>query len=82
MQSRGGKGIINIKITKKNGNVIGLKSVKDSDEIMLITHHGMVVRTPAKGIRAIGRSTQGVRVIRLKAKDKVSSVASIVSEEE
>jgi DNA gyrase subunit A len=42
----------------------------------------MVVRTPAKGIRTIGRSTQGVRVIRLKAKDKVSSVASIVSEEE
>ncbi len=81
LQSRGGKGIINIKITKKNGNVIGLKSVKDSDEIMLITHHGMVVRTPVKGIRTIGRSTQGVRVIRLKDKDKVSSMASIVSEE-
>ncbi len=81
LQSRGGKGIINIKITKKNGNVIGLKGVKDSDEIMLITHHGMVVRTPAKGIRIIGRSTQGVRIIRLKSKDKVSSVASIVSEE-
>lgn len=82
LQSRGGKGIINIKITKKNGNAIGLKDIKDSDEIMLITHHGMVVRTPAKEIRVIGRSTQGVRIIRLKDKDKVSSVASIVSEEE
>ncbi len=79
LQSRGGKGIINIKITKKNGNVIGLKGVKESDEIMLITQQGMVVRTPAKGIRIIGRSTQGVKVISLKDKDKVSSVASIAS---
>jgi len=82
LQSRGGKGIINVKITSKNGNVVGLKSVKDKDEIMLITHKGMVVRTPVKEIRMIGRATQGVRVIKLKDKDRVSSVASIVQEED
>ena len=82
LQSRGGKGIINIKITDKNGKVIGLKSVQDGDEIMLITQQGMVVRTPVKEIRNIGRSTQGVKIIKLGKSDKVSSVASIVVEEE
>ena len=81
LQSRGGKGIINVKITAKNGNVIGLKSVKDADEIMLITQQGMVVRIPVKEIRVSGRSTQGVRIIKVAAKDKVTSVASIVKEE-
>jgi len=82
LQSRGGKGIINIKITAKNGDVVGLKTVHDGDEVMIITQKGMVVRIPIKEIRAIGRSTQGVRVIRLKDKDKVASVASIVKEED
>jgi DNA gyrase subunit A len=82
LQSRGGKGIINIKITDKNGNVTGLKSVNEKDEIMLMTLQGMIVRTPVKGIREIGRSTQGVRIIKLKDKDRVSSVASIVREED
>ena len=53
----------------------------DKDEIVLITQQGMVVRTPVKGIRTIGRSTQGVRIIKLKPKDKVASLASIVAEE-
>jgi len=82
LQSRGGKGIINIKITDKNGKVVGLKSVKDGNEIMLITQQGMVVRTPVKGVRTIGRSTQGVRVIKIAKNDKVASVASIVVEED
>jgi DNA gyrase subunit A len=81
-QSRGGKGVINIKVTKKNGEVIGLKSVTDRDEVMIITQNGMVVRCPVKDIRSIGRNTQGVRVIRLDAKDRVSSLASVVKKEE
>jgi len=81
LQSRGGKGIINVKITDKNGPVVGVRSVREKDDIMLITQQGMVVRTPVKEIRVIGRSTQGVRVIKLNAKDKVSSVASIVKED-
>ncbi|MDD5449891.1 MAG: DNA gyrase subunit A, partial [Candidatus Omnitrophica bacterium] len=67
VQSRGGKGIINIKANKKNGLVAGLKSVTDKDELMLITEKGMIVRCAIKDIRATGRSTQGVRLMKLEA---------------
>jgi DNA gyrase subunit A len=82
LQSRGGKGIINIKVTKKNGEAIGLKSVSDKDEIMLMTEKGMVVRSPIKDIRTTGRSTQRVRLMRLDSGDSMASVAKIVPEEE
>ncbi|MFH0732828.1 MAG: DNA gyrase subunit A [Candidatus Omnitrophota bacterium] len=81
-QSRGGKGIINLKISAKNGPVVAIKSVKDGDEIMIITQQGMIVRTPVKDIRTTGRSTQGVRAISLKGNDTVSAVASVFAEEE
>ena len=82
MQSRGGKGIINIKVTKKNGEVVGLKTVSDKDEIMLMTEKGMIVRSPIKDIRTTGRSTQGVRLMKLDAHDKIASVAKIVPEDD
>lgn len=82
LQSRGGKGIINIKVTGKNGEAVGLKTVSDKDEIMLMTEKGMVVRSPIKDIRSTGRSTQGVRLMKLEANDKVSSLAKIVPEDE
>jgi len=83
LQSRGGKGIINIKTTPKTGLAVSLKMVGERDEVMLITESGTVVRTPVKGIRASGRSTQGVRAIALKdPKDKVSTVASVVKEDD
>jgi len=82
LQSRGGKGIINIKVTGKNGEAVGLKTVSDRDEIMLMTEKGMVVRSPIKDIRSTGRSTQGVRLIKLEANDKVASLAKIVPEDE
>jgi DNA gyrase subunit A len=82
LQSRGGKGIINIKVTGKNGEAVGLKTVSDRDEVMLITEKGMIVRSPVKDIRATGRSTQGVRLMRLESGDKVASVAKIVPEDE
>lgn len=82
LQSRGGKGIINVKVTKKNGEAVGLANVKDDDEIMLITSEGMLVRIPVKEIRKVGRSTQGVRIIKLGSKDKVTSVAKVVAKEE
>ena len=81
LQSRGGKGIINIKVTDKNGSALGLKSVSDKDEIMLITEKGMIVRSPVKDIRATGRSTQGVRLMKLDKGDMVASMAKIVPEE-
>jgi len=80
-QGRGGKGIINVKVTKKNGSAVGLKSVVDADDIMAVTHNGMIVRCAVKDIRATGRSSQGVRLIRLQPKDVVASVVSVAKEE-
>ncbi|MFA6636281.1 MAG: DNA gyrase subunit A [Candidatus Omnitrophota bacterium] len=81
LQTRGGGGVINLKVVEKNGNVVGIKSVKDEDEIMLISQQGMVVRVPVAGISNVGRSAQGVRVISLKPGDKLTSVASVVAKE-
>ena len=81
IQSRGGKGIINLKVTSKNGPVVGLKLVSDRDDLMIITSKGMVVRCAVKDIRATGRSAQGVRIIKLGKADKVVSVARVVKED-
>ncbi len=82
VQSRGGKGIINLKVTAKNGPVVGLKLVSDGDDLMIITSKGMVVRCAVKDIRATGRAAQGVRIIKLDKADKAVSVAQVVKEEE
>ncbi len=74
---RGGKGVINIKCTERNGNVIGIKDVKDEDQLMLITRKGIGIRFKAEDISKIGRATQGVRIMKLKDGDKVSSAAKI-----
>jgi DNA gyrase subunit A len=81
-QSRGGRGIINIKVTKRNGEVVGINTVTNDDELMVITSSSMIVRCAVKDIRSIGRNTQGVKLISLKSKDKVVAVAKIAPEEE
>jgi DNA gyrase subunit A len=81
LQSRGGKGVRNIKISPKIGEVKGLILVRDDDEIMCITQKGILIRTKVKDIRTSGRSTQGVRIINLEKSDKLSSLARIVPEE-
>lgn len=81
-QSRGGKGIINIKGTAKNGHVIGVLAVMPEDEIMAVTKNGMIVRCPTRDIRKSARSTQGVRLISLSKGDHVSSVANVVAKDE
>ena len=78
-QSRGGKGIINTKVTKKNGFVVNVISVADDDEIILVTENSMVVRTQVNQIRSVGRNTQGVRLIKLKPKDEVATAMRVVS---
>ncbi len=78
-QSRGGKGIINIKVTERNGHVVGALPVMADDEIMTITKEGMIVRCPLSDIRQTGRSTQGVRLINLSKGDEVASVANVVN---
>ena len=79
---RGGKGIINIKVTDKNGFAIALKTVRDEDELMVITQTGMFLRCAIKDIRPTGRAAQGVRLIKLEDKDRVSCVAPVIAEEE
>lgn len=81
--SRGGKGVTNIKVTDKNGEVVGLKCVDDRDDVMIMTQGGMVVRCAVKDIRETGRVAQGVRLINLKkSNDKVTTVAKVEPEEE
>src|SRR3989344_4745165 len=75
--SRGGKGVINIQTTERNGDVVAIKTVKDNDEIMVVSKNGIVIRTPVTDIPNISRNTQGVRIMRLKEGDKVSTVEKI-----
>jgi DNA gyrase subunit A len=81
VQSRGGLGIINIRTTGRNGKVVGMKSMRQSDELMLITLGGMIVRTGVSELRMIGRATQGVRIIALKEDDKLTAVARVVTDD-
>ncbi len=80
-QNRGGKGRVDIKTTARNGEVVSAISVTEGDEMMLISESGMIVRSKVEGVRETGRGTQGVRVINLKAGDKLISVARIEEDE-
>jgi len=80
VQSRSGKGIITMKTTDKTGGVVGALTVKDADEIMLITVGGQMVRIGVAGIREAGRNTQGVKLINLDESDKLQAIAPVISE--
>jgi DNA gyrase subunit A len=82
LQRRGGKGVINVKTTDKNGKVVAIKEVCPGDELMLITRAGIVNRQAIDGIRVIGRNTQGVRLINLDNGDVVMDVARVLNEAE
>jgi len=82
VQSRGGVGIISIHTTSRNGRVAGVAYVRGEDELMLITQLGKVLRMPTSGIRAIGRATQGVRLIEIESDDRVVSVARLAERED
>lgn len=82
LTNRGGKGVINIKTTDRNGRVISILNVIDKDEVMLMTQSGMAVRASLKDLRIIGRSTQGVRMINLKDTDILTSAARIEETDE
>ncbi|MEG0069213.1 DNA gyrase subunit A [Cetobacterium sp.] len=83
LQSRSGKGVINIRCSGKNGEVVAVKPVKDEEELMVITSSGTVIRTPVEQISIIGRATQGVKIMRVSESDseKVVSIASFKEEE-
>ncbi|MHB1425997.1 MAG: DNA gyrase subunit A [Gemmataceae bacterium] len=80
-QRRGGKGVRDIRTSERNGRVVGVVSVRDADDIMLITTGGMVNRTHVREIRVVGRNTQGVRIMNLNEGDKIASIAQVAREE-
>ncbi|MBI4126983.1 MAG: DNA gyrase subunit A, partial [Deltaproteobacteria bacterium] len=82
LQSRGGTGVIGIKVTDKNGPVVGVSQVTDTDDIMIVTDGGKVIRCTCKEISTIGRATQGVRLISVDGAEKVVSVAKLAEQEE
>ena len=82
IQSRGGKGIITMKTAEKVGKIVGALTVKDTDEIMLITVGGQMVRTKVKEIREAGRNTMGVRLINLAEGDRLQAIAPVVQEDD
>ncbi len=79
--NRGGKGVINIKASERNGEVVAIRDVLEQDELILITHKGIANRQAVKDIKVIGRNTQGVRLISLKGGDKVTDVARLILED-
>jgi DNA gyrase subunit A len=81
-QSRGGKGRITMKVTERTGGVVGALTVRDADEIMLITVGGQMVRTFVKDIRETSRNTQGVKLIDLAEGDKLQAIAPVISEQQ
>src|SRR5499433_1337479 len=82
LQGRGGKGVIDIKTTERNGKVIGLVQAKDTDEVMLVTNGGMLIRMKVKEISVIGRNTQGVRLITLESpNEKVTGISKLPESE-
>jgi DNA gyrase subunit A len=82
VQSRGGVGLINIQTSERNGRVIGVAQVHEDDELMLITQQGKILRMEAGGIRAIGRATQGVRLIDIEGEDRAVSIAKLAEKDE
>lgn len=82
LQKRGGGGVINIRTTERNGNVVVLRAVTDADELMVITAKGIMLRTGVSSLRSIGRATQGVTIMRPDEDDKVVSVAKIVADDD
>jgi DNA gyrase subunit A len=82
LQSRGGKGIITMKANERTGGVVGALTVREPDEIMLITTGGQMVRTFVKDIREAGRNTQGVKLINLQPGDKLQAIAPVITEQQ
>ncbi len=82
LTNRGGTGIINIKLTERNGDVVGMKRVSENCDVMLITQNGIVIRTDVNTISCIGRNTQGVRVMNLSEGDQMIDCAIVDKDED
>jgi DNA gyrase subunit A len=82
LTNRGGKGVINVKTTERNGKVVGIAQVAEESEVMLISQYGKIIRIESKFIRESGRSAQGVRLLNIEAGDRVAAAVVIPPEEE
>ncbi|MDH3238097.1 MAG: DNA gyrase subunit A, partial [Deltaproteobacteria bacterium] len=82
IQSRGGKGVIALKVTGKTGAVLGVAQVSEEDDVMLVTDRGKIIRMPVREIRISGRNTQGVRLIGMEENEHVASLARLAEKEE
>ncbi|MCK5401061.1 MAG: DNA gyrase subunit A [Flavobacteriaceae bacterium] len=80
--NRGGKGVKTISITEKTGNLVAIKNVLDSDDLMIINKSGIAIRMAVKGLRVMGRATQGVKLINLKNNDSIAAVAKVMHDED
>ena len=80
VQHRGGRGVITIKCSDRNGDVLTLQEVVDSDELMLVTHNGLIIRQGAREISVMGRNTQGVRLMHMGEGDVVVDIARVAEE--
>ena len=81
-QNRGGKGRIDIRTTSRNGPVVAVQCVQETDSLMFVSERGMIVRVPATSISRIGRNTQGVRLVNLKSSDRLIAAARVVESDE
>jgi DNA gyrase subunit A len=80
--NRGGKGVKTLTITEKTGNLVAIKSVTDADDLMIINRSGVAIRISIEDLRVMGRATQGVKVINLRADDEIAAVAKVIKEED
>ena len=80
LTARGTKGVLTLRVTEKNGAIMGIHEVVEDDELMIITSRGTLIRLPVKGISQLGRATQGVHLVRLGDEDRVVAVAQVASE--
>lgn len=80
--NRGGKGVKTINITEKTGNLVGIKSVTDENDLMIITKNGITIRLHVGTLRVMGRATQGVRLINISESDEIAAVTKVDHEEQ
>ena len=80
--NRGGKGVKTINVTDKTGDLIAMKNVTDDDDLMIITKNGIAIRMHIDQLRVMGRATQGVKVINLRANDEIAAVAKVFRDRE
>ena len=81
-QTRGGKGVMTMRVTEKTGKMVSIMEVVDADDLIVITDKGVLMRQPVSQIRTIGRVTQGVKLVKLDGGSKISSISRVINEDE